>query len=373
MRTFAILLAFSLSVFGQRHKLDVVDAQKPEGQLLQKVMQEDDPAKKAALMEQYASQFPKTAATPWVLEQLQGIYVKAQDPDKIIATGDKLLALDPGDPEAALQCLKAAEARHDVALIEKYDAVTSANARKMAAAPKPAAADAVADWRQSVDYARQVDNYADYALYSAALESRGPKATIALGEMLLQRSPTSDYAAKVREPLFVAYEQSGANDKAIGFAEQTLAKDQSSEDMLLAVAYNYLQKKEQPEKVHAYSAKAIELMAARQKPAGMSDADWTARKNAITGRAYYLDGAQYFAENKFAPADQSLRKALPLVETNKDLKPEALYLLGVSDYKLEKIQDAANYFHACAAIQSRFQAEATKDLARIRRDYRGVK
>ena len=61
-----------------------------------------------------------TNATPWVLEQLQGIYVKANEPDKIIAAGDKLLALDPDDPEAALQCLKAAETKKDAAAIKKY-------------------------------------------------------------------------------------------------------------------------------------------------------------------------------------------------------------------------------------------------------------
>src|SRR5690349_8055433 len=32
--------------------------------------------------------------------QLQASYVKSNDPDKIIATGDKLLAADPEDPEA---------------------------------------------------------------------------------------------------------------------------------------------------------------------------------------------------------------------------------------------------------------------------------
>ena len=36
-----------------------------------------------------------------MLEQLQAVYVKADDSDKIIATGEKLLALDPDDPEAA--------------------------------------------------------------------------------------------------------------------------------------------------------------------------------------------------------------------------------------------------------------------------------
>ena len=98
MRTLVILIAFSLAAFGQRHKLDEVDAEKPEGKLLQQVMQESDAAKKAALMEQFAGEFPKAEQTAWVLEQLQAYYVKANQPDQIIAAGEKLLAVDPDDP-----------------------------------------------------------------------------------------------------------------------------------------------------------------------------------------------------------------------------------------------------------------------------------
>jgi tetratricopeptide (TPR) repeat protein len=373
MRLCAILIAFSLTAFGQRHKLEEVDAEKPEGKLLQQILQENDPAKKAPLMEQFATQYPKVEQTAWILEQLQGIYIKANQPDQIIAAGDKLLAVDPSDPEAALQCLKAAEAKKDAALIEKYSAMASANARKLAAAPQPKDADAVASWKAEVDYAKQVDTYTEYALYRAALESRDPKKTIELGEILEQRNPTGEYTAKARQPLFVAYRQSGANDKALALAERVVATDQSDEDMLLVVIDHYLQTKTQPEKVHAYSAKVVEVMAAKPKPEGTSDADWTARKNLVTGLAYYMSGKQYSNDNKFPQADQELRKALPMVESNPTLKPEVLFLLGLADFKLEKIQESANYFRLCAGLKSPFQGEASKNLQRIQRDYHGVK
>ena len=115
MRTLVIFIAFAVAAFGQRHKLEVVDAEKPEGKLLQQCMQESDPAKKTALMEQFAEQYPKLEDTAWVLEQLQTYYAGANQPDKTIAAGEKLLAMDPDDPDAALQCLKAAEAKKDLA------------------------------------------------------------------------------------------------------------------------------------------------------------------------------------------------------------------------------------------------------------------
>jgi hypothetical protein len=378
MRTLVIVIAFSLSAFGQRHKLDEIDTAKPEGQLLQQCLQENDPAKKAALLEQFVSQYPKLEQTQWVLDQLQAYYVKAGQPDKIISAGDRLLALDPGDPESALQCLKAAEAKKDVALIEKYSDVTSANALKMAAAPQPKDADQVETWKQDVSYAKQVATYADYALFRAAIESRDPKTTITLGERLIARSPTSDYAVKVQEPLVAAYSQTGNDDKAVALAEKAIAANQPAPEMLLLVANAYLQKKQEPQKVHAYAAKAVELISTEPKPAGMSDADWASMKAKVAGRAEYVDGKLYASENNYAKADQELRKALPSIESNAAMKAEVLFMLGFANYKLaaqnpERAQDAATYFRECAAIRSPYQATAARDLRSIRTEYHGIK
>ncbi|HXB72079.1 MAG TPA: hypothetical protein VNY05_27835 [Candidatus Acidoferrales bacterium] len=371
MRTLALLIALSLTALGQRHKIEEVNSEKPEGKLLQQIMQENDAAKKAALMDQYASQFPKDAGTPWVLEQLQGLYAKANDAGKVIAAGDQLLALDPDDPEAAMQCLKAAETKKDLPLIKKYSAAASASARKMASAPQPKEADEVTAWKNEVEYAKQVDAYAEYAIYRVALESRDPKAVIEFAGLVRERNPKGEYAAKVVQPLFIAYLQSGDTAKAIGLAETVLATDQNNEEMLLAVADSYLQQKKEPEKVHAYAAKTVEVMAQKPKPEGVSDADWTIRKNLVTGNAHYLNGKQYYNETAFAKADVALRTALPLVDASK--KPEVLYLLGFANYKLDKPQEAANYYRDCSAIKSPYQATAAKNLLGLKNQYHGIK
>ena len=375
MRKLAILIVFACTAFGQRHKLEEVDAEKPEGKLLQQIMQESDAAKKTTLMEQFATEFPKLETTAWVLEQLQGVYVKANDPDKIISAGQRLLTLDPDDPEAALQALKAAEAKKDIPLIISLSDKTAANARKMAARPQPTDAEQVATWKGELEYAKQVATYADYALFRAAAESRDPKQVIQLAELLEQRSPTSEYMPKVRDVLFVAYRQAGANDKAVALAEKLIAAGSTNEDMLLVVVDSYAQSKKEPEKIHTYSAKIVEIMGSKPKPEGMSDADWTNRKNLVTGLAYYMNGKQYSVEAKYPQADKELRSALPLVEGNANMKAEVLFLLGFANSKMgtERQQDAANYFRACAAMQSPFKAQATKNLAVIQQQYRGIK
>jgi tetratricopeptide (TPR) repeat protein len=366
MRTLIILTVLAAAAFGQRHKMEDVDAEKPEGKLLQQALQETDASKKAVLLEQFAQQFPKSEGTPWVLEQLQGIYVKAGDSDKIIASGEKLLALDPGDVEAPLQNLKASEVKKDLPGIKKWAEVTSANARKIASTPQPKDADAVDSWKSEVDYAKQVDPYTDYALYRVAAEARDPKVAIEFIELLETHNPKSEYVPKLQNQLFVAYRQAGANDKALAMAEKTLATDQTNEDMLLVVTDSYSRAKTNPDKVHEYSAKLVELMASKPKPEGMSDADWAARKNLITGLAHYMSGALYYRETKFPQTDKELRAALPLLGANQDIKAESLYYLGFANYKMDKPQDAAEFYRQCAAIKSPFQANATKNLQAIK-------
>ena len=311
---------------------------------------------------------------PWglVLDQLQAIYVKANDPDKVLAAGDQLLALDPDDPEAAVQCLKAAETKKDTALIKKYSAATSAAARKMAAVPEPKDAGEVAAWKGEVDYAKQVDTYAEYSLYRVALESRDPKVVIEFASLLRERNPKGDYAAKVVRPLFIAYLQSGDTAKAIALAETVLATDQSNEEMLLAVADSYLQQKKEPEKVHAYSAKdrragGPETQAGGHERCGLDRPQEPGnRKREVPGRQALLQRSQFRQE-----ADVALRAALPLVDAA--MKPEVLYLLGFANYKLDKPQEAANYYRECAAIKSPYQATAAKNLLGLKNQYHGIK
>ena len=45
MRTLALLIAFGLVAIAQRHKMEEINSEKPEGKLLQQIMQENDPAK----------------------------------------------------------------------------------------------------------------------------------------------------------------------------------------------------------------------------------------------------------------------------------------------------------------------------------------
>ncbi|MFB3827868.1 MAG: hypothetical protein ACE15B_13940 [Bryobacteraceae bacterium] len=373
MKICCALLLAAAAASGQCFKIGEINAEKPEGQLLQQIGQEQDQAKRLALMDKFVADYPKHEAAGWVWEQMQAAYVKANEHDKTLAVSEKLVALSDACPELAHQALKAAEAKKDADLVGKWAEITAGMAQKVMALPKPSDEDEAETWKARVDYARQVSTYTEYALYAAALQTPDPQKRIALVEALEKRNPKSEYLAQAYPVLFTAYRQVKAEDKALALAERVVAANPSDEDMLLVVAGKYLQEKKEPEKVHAYCQKAAEIAAAKPKPAGVADADWNRRKGLIVGAARFINGSLYYSEGKLAEADKELREALPHLEGNAAMKAEALYYLGFANYKMQKPQEAANYYKACGAIKSRFQAMANKNLAAIKSEYTGIR
>ena len=138
--------------------------------------------------------------------------------------------------EDAQQTLKAAEMKKDPDLLLKWSSKTAELAQKVVASPQPKDADEVENWKARVDYARQVNTYTEYSLYAMALGTVDPLKQAALIEALQQRNSKSEYLAKAVDTLFVAYQKSGATDKAVALAQQVAATGNPTEDMLLVLA-----------------------------------------------------------------------------------------------------------------------------------------
>jgi DNA-binding SARP family transcriptional activator len=373
----AVLLVTALAAplaLAQRHQVGAHNPDAPEGRLLQQIQDEQDEAKKLPLLEQFAAQYSKDEGIAWVYEQLVAAYAKAGQSDKVLETGQKLIALDPGHVPAAQDCLKAAEAKKDPALVLKWSATTSEMARKVVASPQPTDEDAVEGWKRDVDYSRQVDIYTEYALYSALLQTTDPKMRIQLAEALQARNPQSQYIPQMAQPLFLAYAQAGQNEKALAFAEACLSANRASEEMLLALAQSYMDKK-QPDQAIATSQQAIQAADTKQKPEGVDPAAWETWKTQIKGRAEWMSGVSYAAQNKWALADKSLRAALPSMQADKPMLAQALFFLGLANYRLaaggqtERARDALRFSEQCAAIPGPFQASARTNVKAIRSEY----
>jgi hypothetical protein len=106
-------------------------------------------------------------------------------------------------------------------------------------------------------------------------------------------------------------------------------------------------------------------------------ASWEKRRQSIMGIGMQVMGVGYSNQQKWAQADKTLREALPLIE-DEQMKAEALFHLGLANYRMgaaakdptKLILEAVKFNQQCAAIKSPFQAQAQKNVAAIRTQYR---
>jgi tetratricopeptide (TPR) repeat protein len=369
----SVLLASSLAT-AQRHKPAAFDRATPEGQLLDAIGTEQDNTKKLDLLVEFAGKYPQNPSIPWVYDMMVSGYAKAGQPDKVIETGEKLLAMDPGDLATAHECLKAAEAKKDPDLVLKWSARASEMGRKVAQSPKPSDEAGVEEWKRSVDFAKQLDVYTEYSLYATMLQTTDLKKRIQLGEALEQRNPDSQYLPQVADQLVQSYVQAGEPAKGLAIAEKFAERDGASVEVLLAAASACIGKK--PDKVIEYSNKALAGIEAKPKPDGVADADWQTWKTQTSGRAHWMAGLTYAGQEKWQPADQELRLALEGVKNDRDMMAEALFYLGLANYRIaeggrpERARDALRFSQQCAEIPGRFQAQARINVKAIRSAYR---
>ena len=359
----ALFLCGALGMTPAQQRLDEVNAETPEGQMLQQIGLEEDPAQKIALMEQFVNQHGSHQAAAWVYAQLQDRYMQANEHDKALAAGEKVVTLDPKDLDSAQTNLKAAEAKGDEGLIVKWAATTGERAKAVAASSKPEDEDEVEHWQERVAYAKDVNRYSEYALFGAAMKAQDSAAKLALVASLRERNPKSEYMPQMTAIEFNAHRQAGDTEKAVATGEAAIEANLADEDIYVFLADHYMQSKKDPDKVILYSNKAAEILDSKAKPEGMTDEAWTNKKTTLTGLSHFLAGATQFEQKKnLKEADKSLRAALPHVAANEQLKAATLFYLGLANYQMKNTKDAIAFSQQCAAIQSPFQAKARQNL-----------
>jgi hypothetical protein len=368
----ALLVLFAPAAVSQRLVIEVTTL---EGQLLQTIDAEQDAAKKLVLLEDFAKKFPNHEAVTWVLSHIQQHYLGAKQYDKVLEAGIKILSIDPTELSAAHNCLKAAEGIKDLKLVKLWSSQASQLARRNMQSKKPEFGDDndVAEWKQKVEYARQVEQYTEYALYFASLQSKDPKVKSNLIETLEQRNPMSEYLAQMRTAHTTVVRQVDI-EEAVAAAENQFSKGEYNVDLLHMVATHLMQKRRDPEKVINYSLKLLDMLAAGSKPEEVSDAEWQQKQVNMIGTSHWMVGLLYSTQNQFKLADKHLRTALPYLK-NSDMLAGAYYHLGFVNYQIAeageriRIHDAIKFTKECININSAVQYQATENLKAMKAEY----
>ncbi len=359
-----LLLATGTSL-AQRHK-PTIDPETKEGYLIQLIQQERDPAEKLKQLEQFAAEFPKSASLSWVLDQLQPGYLKAQQYDKVIAAGERMVALDPTDLEAAHSMLLAAEGLQNPELIQKYAILGWKIASQIIAAPGSA----------KLDYPREVAAYCEYslaALGDAATDREKKEAYLA---ELAKLNPKSQWLNATKNDFAGLVAQGASNDKLAVVAESSLPNDPNNEEMLILVADYHMRRGDAPDKVLQYSQRVVDVLNTKSQPPGTDAAQWAEKKERYLGAAYYMIGVISSIRGSYSQADRNLRAALPTIKgANSQVMGAILYHLGYANYRLAeqgeraRIFDAIRFNQQCAGIPSSYQDQARKNVDSIRTEY----
>jgi hypothetical protein len=372
MKISGILAIFALAAtLAAQRSAPTPDPATPAGKLLQQIISESDLANKRALLEQFVSTFPDHDAAAWVDEQLMDSYRSANEPDQMLAVGERLLTIDPMDFTTAQTCLNTAlQMKKDPDLVLKWAEIISDIADRLAHSPKPTDANEISEWEIRLSNARMVEIYTESVLYEAAQQTKDPYKVIELGEALALHNADSEYASPMAELLFKAYLETGDNEKAFALAKTMLARSPNDVQMLLNLASMYKSRK-QPEKALSLAKQAVDLTNTEMTPEGMSDAQWEPRKIALRSFGEYLEGVIYATAEKWSDADVELRASLPGIQRPQS-KAEALYYLGLANYRLaekgdaQRASDALLFSKQSADIPSSFQQQARQNAEAIR-------
>jgi tetratricopeptide (TPR) repeat protein len=369
VRKFSVLISFalySIALSGlmpaQRPK-PVYDPETKEGLLIQHIQQETDPSEKLHYLEQFAVQYPSSPSIAWVYDQLQPAYMKEKAWDEAMRIGEKRVALEPGNLDAAKLALKAAESKGNREDIAAWADTSWKLASQVAAKGGRNASDA-----------EQTQLYAEYSIFSLAQQTTEPAARLAMLTGLAERNPKSPYAENIPAECFLIYRKLGQMDKALALAQRTLADDPDNVDMLMAVAEYHFGHEEAREKIIANTVHVVDVLGKKARPENLGEADWANKKSHMLGMAYYMGGVSSSLAGQYGRADQMLRAALPLIVGDVVLEPTVFYQLGVSNYHLadkdpSRAKEALSYWRRCASIKSNFQAQAMKNVESVRSEF----
>lgn len=245
------------------------------------------------------------------------------------------------------------------------------------AKPQPSDASEVDNWKQHVEYAKEVMAYGEYALSATAEQGVEPAKAVALVDALIAENPKSKYLDESCASAYYA-----ALGKTGGAAKQVegMAKFEKGhpDDLvaLTALAADLMSKS--PDRALAYANRLVSEAKSKAKPEGYPEAEWERIKTSGLGTAYFVSGVIYGSKSSWVECDRELRAAVPSLQGDKYRLGIAYYYLGVANYQLghstldrTRIQTGLRYSQQSAALPGPMQNQAYHNVNAIQNELQG--
>ena len=288
----------------------------------------------------------------------------------LLALGGLVWAADLKDTYGSL---KDAFEKKDYAQVKALAAETAKEAQELSKEAQPSDASQMDGWKGRQQFAKEAEEYAEYALAVSASQASDPAITIQLTDALIAQDPKSDQIDTAAPQYLAALSKQGAAKAAAG-ANKILAGRPENEYALDAVARNW----SSPGPALGAANRLVGVMSRKKKPESMSEADWQRTKNDMLGSAYVSAGVLQAGASHWADADRSLKAALPLVAGNSTMLSYTYYYLGVSNYQMgkltgdkSKMATGVQYTEKAVSTGGPMQGQASNNVAIMKREMGG--
>ena len=288
----------------------------------------------------------------------------------LLALGGLVWAADLKDTYGSL---KDAFEKKDYAQVKALAAETAKEAQDLSKEAQPSDASQMDAWKGRQQFAKEAEEYAEYALAVSASQASDPAITIQLTDALIAQDPKSDQIDTAAPQYLAALGKQGAAKAAAG-ANKILAGRPENEYALDAVARNW----SSPGPALAAANKLVGVIGRKKKPESMSEADWQKTRNDMLGSAYVSAGVLQAGASRWADADRNLKAALPLVGGNSTMLSYAYYYLGVSNYQMgkltadkSKMQTGIQYTEKAVSTAGPMQGQASNNAQIMKREMAG--
>lgn len=368
---FLLLSAGSLASRAQITRHIGVSAGSPEDKALTEISATTDPTQKLALLDKFMADFGQSGDLAILGNELYlEEYVAQKNPAKIYEYGDKILAADPENFDAAVTLTRTANDAGDTDKMYGYAEKAAQIVQRYKANPAPAGTEAAtwqAEQKSALDQDADGINYIEYAFFNSAYQTKDMNQRADLLTRYIAAFPDSTYTAQAEMLVPVSYQQAQNFPKMVNAAEAILAKDPKNVDILLLLADFYSDNPLHFDAAETDAKKALNVLASATKPDSMSDADWQKQVAIQKGLAWSVQGEVDISRKLNAQAVTALQTAAPLLKDNPGTYARNQYRLGFAFLNLKRNPDAYQAFTDAASADTPYRALALEKLAELKK------
>lgn len=324
--------------------------------------QTEDPAQRVMLLDEFVRQHPGSANRPFAL---YNILISGKDAgmhEKTLEAGMQLLEWAPTDLEVRHRVNEAYVG------LKRWDELAPSIDLTKPLAKAQATEDGFPG-----EYAGGVLDWLAWAANMAFVDETEIEKKIGWLELIRTEYPESEYAQNMYGRYIQSYEQAGDRANALAWTEKAIEAGVEDESYRYMLAEDALGKQDFAG-AQAHAEKALEVIAAKQRPAELTEEQWTAYQARMTAYANFAAGRAWAGRNTadaFRSARTHLLEAADFIKAEGGQRYNMLaYYLGVCyaqpNSKGDDMRQALEWMTEAANTPGPLQEQAKADLVKIR-------